>query len=92
MAATINVKFNSKKQRPDIQIKVNDVVCGIIIAPTGEAQHSYWKIKLHIVRPGEGFNLLMLNEDFKTDGICKKYIKARMSELMAKYVIHCTEE
>lgn len=92
MATTINVKFNSKKQRPDIQIKVNDVVCGIIIAPTGEAQHSYWKIKLHIVRPGEGFNLLMLNEDFKTDGICKKFIKARMSELMAKYVIHCTEE
>ena len=92
MATTIKVKFNSKKQRPDIQIKINDVVCGIIVAPTGEAQHSYWKIKLHIVRPGVGFNLLMLNEDFKTDGICKKFLKARMSELMANYVIHCTED
>lgn len=92
MAATIKITFNSKKQRPDIQIKINGGVCGVLIAPTGEVQHSYWKIKLHIVRPGEGFNLLMLNEDFKTDGVCKKFIKARMSELMAKYVIHQQED
>lgn len=90
--AAPKVKFNSKKQKPDIQIKVDGSVCGLMIAPTGEVQHSYWKVKLHIVRPGEGYNLLMLNEDFKTDGICKKFLKARMSELMAKYVIHQEKE
>tara|TARA_R110000850_G_scaffold54384_3_gene129553 strand:+ start:77 stop:352 length:276 start_codon:yes stop_codon:yes gene_type:complete len=90
--ATYQIKFNSKVRKPDIVIKVDGVACGIIIAPTGEAQHSYWKIKLHIIRPGEGYNLLMLNEDFKTEGICKKFIKARMSELMAKYAINYQEE
>lgn len=79
-------------QQPDILIKLNGFVCGIIVAPTGEAQHSYWKIKLHIARPGEGFNYLMLNEDFKTADICKKFIKARMLELLAKYVINSKED
>ena len=71
----------------DAHIKVNGRICGRIMFPSGEAMRNVWKIKFFVTNPS-GYNPLVLNAEFNSMDHCKKFVKARMDEVLERYSIY----
>ena len=84
----MSTKVTFKTQKcGDADVKIDGKICGRIMYPNGEAMRDVWKIKFYVTNPS-GYNPLVLSAEFNSMSHCKKFIKARIDEILERYSIH----